>query len=259
MGELERIHNHLNDWGFVCNDAAFAWPHARCGALREGVLRACAVAFGHRLMMDRVVPGGVTDDLAPDGAAAILAALAVVEARSPRCSRSMRAMPACRTAWSAPASSRPALVARFAAGGHVGRASGRGFDARTAIAYAPYDGAADVPVLPQGDVDARVRIRIAELRSPSAWCAPCWPACRRRAAARAAAACRRGHRPGRGLPRRLPALGRAGRWRAGAGGLPARSVLAAMAAAGSRDRGQHRRRLPALQQELQLLLQRGDL
>ena len=40
MGELERIHNHLNDWGFVCNDAAFAWPHARLGALREAVLRA---------------------------------------------------------------------------------------------------------------------------------------------------------------------------------------------------------------------------
>jgi Ni,Fe-hydrogenase III large subunit len=42
MAELERIHNHLNDWGFVCNDAAFAFPHARCGLLREGVLRACA-------------------------------------------------------------------------------------------------------------------------------------------------------------------------------------------------------------------------
>jgi Ni,Fe-hydrogenase III large subunit len=40
MAELERIHNHLNDWGFVCNDAAFAFPHARCGMLREGVLRA---------------------------------------------------------------------------------------------------------------------------------------------------------------------------------------------------------------------------
>ncbi len=42
MAELERVHNHLNDWGFVCNDAAFAFPHARCGFLREGVLRACA-------------------------------------------------------------------------------------------------------------------------------------------------------------------------------------------------------------------------
>ena len=35
---------------------------------------------------------------------------------------------------------------------------------------------------------------------------------------------------------------------------PARSVLVPVAAAGSRDRGQHRRRLPALQQIVQLLL-----
>ena len=75
MAELERLHNHLNDWGFVCNDAAFAWPHARCGVLREGVLRAAMAAFGHRLMMDRVVPGGVAEDLRPGGAEAIRAAL----------------------------------------------------------------------------------------------------------------------------------------------------------------------------------------
>ena len=35
---------------------------------------------------------------------------------------------------------------------------------------------------------------------------------------------------------------------------PARSVVVSMAAAGSRDRGQHRRRFPALQQIVQLLL-----
>jgi len=164
MGELERLHNHLNDWGFVCNDAAFAFPHARCGALREAVLRAAAAAFGHRLMMDRVVPGGVTDDLSPAGAAAILAALEVVEA----------AVPALLAIYESHASLAdrvvgtgivtPALVARFAAGGPVGRASGRAFDARVDAAYAPYDASPPVvPVLAQGDVDARVRIRITEI------------------------------------------------------------------------------------------------
>jgi len=83
MLELERVHNHLNDWGFVCNDVAFAYPHARCGLLREGVLRAIAAAFGHRLMMDRVLPGGVAPDIAPRGTEAILAALAAVEAEIP--------------------------------------------------------------------------------------------------------------------------------------------------------------------------------
>ena len=42
--------------------------HAHCGILRERVLRAAAACFGHRLMMDRVVPGGVAADINVDGA-----------------------------------------------------------------------------------------------------------------------------------------------------------------------------------------------
>jgi Ni,Fe-hydrogenase III large subunit len=63
MAELERIANHLGDIGAICNDAAFSMMHAECGILREETLRSCAAAFGHRLMMDRVVPGGTAVDL----------------------------------------------------------------------------------------------------------------------------------------------------------------------------------------------------
>ncbi len=73
MAELERIANHLGDIGAICNDAAFALMHAHCGILRERTLRAAKAAFGHRLMMDAVVPGGVAVDLAPEGAEAIFA------------------------------------------------------------------------------------------------------------------------------------------------------------------------------------------
>src|SRR5271166_6489470 len=72
MAELERIANHFGDIGAICNDAAFSMMHAECAILREEVLRACAVAFGHRLMMDRIVPGGVAADLEPAGQEAIL-------------------------------------------------------------------------------------------------------------------------------------------------------------------------------------------
>ena len=58
MAELERVANHLGDIGAICNDAAFALMHAHCGVLRERVLRAAAACFGHRLMMDKVRPGG---------------------------------------------------------------------------------------------------------------------------------------------------------------------------------------------------------
>ena len=164
MAELERIHNHLNDWGFVCNDAAFAFPHARCGFLREGVLRACAMAFGHRLMMDRVLPGGVAPDIAPGGAAVITAALDAVEAELPVLLRIYDSHASLQDRVVGTGFLDPAHAARFAAGGFVGRGSGRAFDARLRPGYAPYDWLLPaIAVEAGGDVDARVRVRIAEL------------------------------------------------------------------------------------------------
>ena len=67
MAELERLANHFGDIGAICNDASFSIMHAQCGILRERTLRAADACFGHRLMMDRVVPGGVAADLAEGG------------------------------------------------------------------------------------------------------------------------------------------------------------------------------------------------
>ena len=56
------------------------------------------------------------------------------------------------------------LARQFGAGGYVGRASGRAFDARKAPGYPPYDQLRfEVPVLKEGDVNARVWIRIREV------------------------------------------------------------------------------------------------
>ena len=125
-------------------------------------------------------------------------------------------------------------------------------------AIAPYDQLEfDVPVLEAGDVNARVWVRIREveqsLRADRA--DPAAPAGRRD--------------PGRDRFDRLRSgegLGLAEAFRGDVlvwlrleGGRVARChlrdpVLVPMAAAGSRDRGQHRGRLPALQQIVQLLL-----
>ncbi len=59
---------------------------------------------------------------------------------------------------------RPHLAKRFAPGGFIGRASGRDFDARRDLAYAPYDKLTfTVPVLEEGDVNARIWIRLKEI------------------------------------------------------------------------------------------------
>jgi len=165
MAELERIANHLGDIGAICNDAAFTLMHAHCGVLRERVLRACNAGFGHRLMMDRIVPGGVALDPSGDGIAAVRAALDEIDARFPKLVELYDDTPSLQDRTVGTGALSAALARQFAAGGYVGRASGRAFDARRAIPYAPYDALEfDVPVRMEGDVDARVWIRILEVR-----------------------------------------------------------------------------------------------
>ena len=72
MAELERIANHLGDIGAICNDASFSLI---CTPIAASCASTCCAradaCFGHRLMMDRVVPGGVAADLDKHGIAAI--------------------------------------------------------------------------------------------------------------------------------------------------------------------------------------------
>jgi hypothetical protein len=65
MLERERVANHLGDLGALGNDAALAFALAQFSRLREDWQRLSRQAFGHRLMMDAVVPGGVVSDLSP--------------------------------------------------------------------------------------------------------------------------------------------------------------------------------------------------
>jgi Ni,Fe-hydrogenase III large subunit len=164
MAELERIANHVGDVGAICNDAAFALLHAHCGLIRERLLAACDKAFGHRLMMDRVVPGGVTHDLSSDAREMLLATLDDALARFAEVVRVYDATPSLQDRTCLTGIVGADLVARWAAGGFVGRASGRAFDARRDLAYAPYFGMEfSVPTFDAGDVNARVWVRIREV------------------------------------------------------------------------------------------------
>jgi Ni,Fe-hydrogenase III large subunit len=159
MLELERLHNHLNDLGFIANDAAFAALHAECGWLREQLLRALNTAFGHRLMMDRVLPGGVAQDVEARGIAAIRAALTRIGAALPGILRVYDSHASLQDRVVGTGIITPALRDAFAPGGVVGRAAGRGFDAR--VLNGEMD-AAQMPVQSSADVDARWRQRHAE-------------------------------------------------------------------------------------------------
>ena len=164
LAELERLANHLGDIGAICNDASFALMHAHCGVLRESVLRAAGATFGHRLMRDIIVPGGVSRDIAADGMETIRTTLDNIRLRFPALVELYDNTASLQDRTIDAGVLKPPLASQYAAGGYIGRASGRSFDARRTLAYPPYDRLRfDVPTLNEGDVNARVWIRVREV------------------------------------------------------------------------------------------------
>jgi len=164
VAELERLANHTSDIGAIAGDAGFAFLDARFAWHREALCAAAAAAFGHRLMMDVVIPGGVAGDLADGGADAISSALQGLEGELPSLTRVFEDYASLQDRLMGTGIIPPALAEAYAPGGFTGRASGQRGDARVAPGYAPYTNfTLEIPVETEGDVAARIRIRLAEI------------------------------------------------------------------------------------------------
>jgi Ni,Fe-hydrogenase III large subunit len=164
MAELERMAHHISDVGAICNDASVIAIHAQCALQREDVLATALACFGHRLMMDRIVPGGVAADLSAEGIGRVRGLLQRLERTRVEILRVYDSMPSLQDRTVTTGITQPALVRQYAAGGFVGRAAGRTFDARRTFAYPPYDAlAVAVRTRTAGDVDARLLVRLDEI------------------------------------------------------------------------------------------------
>jgi Ni,Fe-hydrogenase III large subunit len=114
--------------------------------------------------MDSVVPGGMRADLASEGTAALRSLLELARRRFPELVDLYENTASLKDRTVDTGILAPALARQYGAGGYVGRASGRDFDARRFPGYAPYDALRfEVPVVQAGDVNARVWIRIQEV------------------------------------------------------------------------------------------------
>jgi Ni,Fe-hydrogenase III large subunit len=139
---------------------------AQCALLREQVLRVAGDCFGHRLMMDGIVPGGVARDLTDIGRQRIAVVAGEMKRRVPELARIYADKTSLmdRTVGTGRVSA--ALVRSFAVGGFVGRASGRAIDVRRLPGYPPYDQLTfTVATAAAGDVDARIGVRLQEIGS----------------------------------------------------------------------------------------------
>lgn len=169
MAELERLSHHINDVGAICNDASVVVLHAHCTLVREDILQTANQCFGQRMMMDRIMPGGVASDLSAEGADAIESLLVRCAAGFEAVVRVYDEAPSLQDRTVSTGVVSAELAKRFGAGGHVGRASGRAFDTRKNFSYAPYEELDFTMALhEEGDVDARVWVRIEEVRSSMA-------------------------------------------------------------------------------------------
>jgi Ni,Fe-hydrogenase III large subunit len=166
LAERERVVNHLWDMAAICNDVAFTFAYYQFGRLRELWLRDNQAWFGHRLLMDTLVPGGVATDLP---AAAVPAMRSAIKALRKELSELI-------TIVDANSSLEDRLVAAgrlaveqaqsLGALGFVGRASGQDFDVRRDAPYPPYGlVTVKVPVESQGDIASRFWVRYKETRA----------------------------------------------------------------------------------------------
>ena len=165
MAERERIANHLGDIGAICNDVAFSFSFYQFGRLREEWQRLSRDAFGHRFMMDCVVPGGVTQDLSTMVVESMHAQNSVVRQELDKLIVIQNELPSLEDRLVTTGYLSPELAATLGCQGYVGRTSGVDFDLRRDAPYAPYDRLnVHVPCYRYGDVAARVRVRVEEIR-----------------------------------------------------------------------------------------------
>ena len=161
--ERERVANHLGDLGALGNDAAFGVGLAQFSRLREDWQRLSMRVFGHRLLMDRVVPGGVAVDLDAAGCHELVAQCDSIEAELRRLHRIYDEHAGLQDRFITTGRVTPQLASQLGLTGLAGRASAQAWDLRCSPSLPPYD-RLDVQMATHrnGDVAARVTVRFDE-------------------------------------------------------------------------------------------------
>jgi Ni,Fe-hydrogenase III large subunit/Ni,Fe-hydrogenase III component G len=161
--ERERLANHLGDLGYLGNDGGFAFGLAQFSRLKEDVLRLNREVFGHRMLMDSVVPGGMARDVDASGAAAM----------RKQCVALRREIRVLRDIYDEHAGLQDRfrtcgqvsneLAVKLGLTGFAARACGVARDLRCDFSIAPYDALeVNKAIHTDGDVAARVAVRFDE-------------------------------------------------------------------------------------------------
>jgi Ni,Fe-hydrogenase III large subunit/Ni,Fe-hydrogenase III component G len=161
--EMERLYNHIADFGAIANDTGFPVAHAHCFRIRERLLRLNKRLTGNRLLRGGIVPGGVGHPLPPDldlaaELDAILADFNEIVDISLGNTMLMDRLEGAGQLTRQTAVDHGVL-------GYVARASGIDVDVRRDHPFAAYGELHfTAPVFDSGDVYARTMVRVTEIR-----------------------------------------------------------------------------------------------
>ncbi len=162
--ERERIANHLGDIGAVSNDGGLAFGQTQFFLLKERWVQTNQCVFGHRYLMDTIIPGGVVYDINPENRRQMqeecetlqTAVRILQEIIDDHAGLQERFLGAGRVTM--------VQAQTLGAVGLIARASGLARDIRTEFPSLPYSTLlAHTTTHPEGDVAARIALRFDEI------------------------------------------------------------------------------------------------
>ncbi len=166
LSERERIANHIGDIGGICNDVGFAFAHHQCARLREQWLRTQLVIFGHRLLMDTIILGGVSFNLNQDLITELVAEIHAISKDFSNFIDIIQDYPSLEDRLASTGILPHTTAQQLGCLGYVGRASNYQVDIRIDNPYPPYDKFIPDIITYQGeDVLSRLHVRVDEVRS----------------------------------------------------------------------------------------------
>lgn len=165
LAELERLHNHLGDIGRLAEATGLMVAGAQYAALKEEVLRAGADLTSHRYLRGALAIGGLSSPLPAAGLQGLRRSARGWRRRADRMQALLEATGTFTDRLETTARLRPRYAAAHNLVGPVGRSSGADRDCRRDHPYAAYDEVRfEVPVRSEGDAQARLAVRLEEVR-----------------------------------------------------------------------------------------------
>ncbi|MHB1405447.1 MAG: hydrogenase large subunit [Desulfitobacteriaceae bacterium] len=161
--ELERLYNHIGDVGNICAGLGFAFGTMYGARLKEELQHLNETVFGSRFLRGINAPGGVRRDISDQNRELILGTLAWVEREFRELTEILLTTESYLDRVQGTGILRYKIACDLHAVGPAARAAGIARDTRRDLPHLAYGSLNfEVPVYTEGDVLARVKIRIDE-------------------------------------------------------------------------------------------------